>query len=136
MIEYLRLTTQTPLPNIQHLRPFKAVVIVEIPVDSDWQWQVSQWLVASGCLYMMAWGFECSSWDDAVDWANLEMFNYGNIPDNAFVMTTWHEKQSLKNVLWFAKYTAIHPDVSLQNTLLLAISCNNNKKILELYNII
>jgi hypothetical protein len=134
MTEYLHLTPLIPLPEIQCLRPFKAVVLVEMPVESDWQWQVSQWLVASGCLYMMAWGLECSSWDDTVDWANLEMFNYGDIPDNAFVMTTWHEKENLKDLLWFAKYTIQHPDVSLENMLLLHIAQFNQEKILEMYN--
>lgn len=71
---------------------------------------------------MMAWGPGCSSWDDTVDMANLEEFDYGDIPEERFVMTTWHTDESISYVFWFAKELAHHPIVELSDTLLLHIS--------------
>ena len=93
--EYLHLRPEGPQPSLDGAAPFKAVVVIDSEVTPEWQAQVSDWLVRSGCQYMMAWGLDCSSWDDSVDVANLEMFDFGEIPDEGFVMTTWHEKDSL-----------------------------------------
>lgn len=71
---------------------------------------------------MMAWGTESSRWDDAVDDANLERFDYGEIPEDKFVVTTWHADAPLSEVFWFAKELANHPTVKLRDTLLLHIS--------------
>lgn len=54
-------------------------------------------------MYMMAWGVGCSSWDDSVDLANLEQCGFGDIPDEAFVMTTWHERDTLQQVFEFSR---------------------------------
>ncbi len=97
-------------------------MVIEEEVSPEWQAMVSTWLVASGCLYMMAWGIGCSSWDDSVDMANLEAFNFGEIPESRFVMTTWHDDEPLSEVFWFAKENANHPAEELQATVLLHIS--------------
>jgi hypothetical protein len=97
------------------------VVVLEGIYSVDWQNSVSRWLVDSGCLYMMAWGEGCSSWDDSVDWANIDEFPNG-IPDDQFVMTTWHEEESLDEVFWFAGHCANHGDVDLADTLILHVS--------------
>ncbi len=71
---------------------------------------------------MMAWGVDSNSWDDSVDGANLEEWKFGNIPSDNFVMTTWHENESLEEVFWFAKHNANHPGVEIRDTLLVHIS--------------
>ncbi len=113
-------------PSGPALGPFKAVVIIEAPVTVEWRARVSQWLVESGCLYMSAWGLECSLWDDSVDFANLDAFAFGDIPDDKFVMTTWHEDEPLSEVLWFAGHAARHPDVTLEHVVLLHISAQED----------
>ncbi|MFC5390551.1 hypothetical protein ACFPH9_14245 [Brevundimonas bullata] len=90
-------------------------------VPDEWQDHVSQWLVSSGCLYMMAWGVDCSSWDDSVDWANLSAAGPDEIPDDKFVTTTWHEDEALSETLWFAANTAFHPTVPLNNLIIIGI---------------
>src|SRR5215467_8233133 len=97
-LKYLHVTPESDLPDISYLRPFRSVVLIEEPINSEWRAKVSAWLVDAGCLYMMAWGNDCSSWDDSVDIANLEQFNYENIPDERFVMTTWRENEPLAEV--------------------------------------
>ncbi len=51
---------------------------------------------------MMAWGHECSLWDDSVDIASLERFNFEAVPLDKSIMTTWHENETLDDVFWFA----------------------------------
>ena len=63
-------------------------------------------MVRSGYRYMMAWGPECGSWDDSVDIANLERFGFAEILDKEFVMTTWHEQETLGDVFHFAPTAA------------------------------
>jgi hypothetical protein len=126
-LHYLHLPPGSPLPDIGHLSPYRAVVIIEAQVRADWQWKVSDWLVASGCLYMMAWGPDCTSWDDSVDIANLEAFDYGDIPADRDVWTTWHNDWSLGEVFDFCKRHARHPVVELPRVLLLHIALQRDE---------
>jgi hypothetical protein len=126
-IDYLHLKPgQTP-PEMRG-GPFKAVVVIDEPVASEWRHLVSAWLVRCGCLYMMAWGPDCSLWDDSVDHANLAEFDYADIPDDKFVMTTWHDKEPLSEALWYAAHNAHHPDVVLRRTLIVDIAQGDRRK--------
>ncbi len=136
MIEYILLNKNCDLPEISHFKPFRAIVVIESIVSSDWQYEVSKWLVNSGCLYMMVWGNECSSWDDSVDFASLEIYNYDEIPDESSVMTTWHDNESLEEVFWFDKYCALNMDQRLQNLLILHISVESKEnEFIELHRV-
>jgi hypothetical protein len=133
-MQYLQLKPESTLPDISSLKPFRCVVIIEETVTPQWQEQVSHWLVKAGCLYMMAWGKKCISWDDSVMNANIKEFEGEEIPEEDFVMTTWHEGESLLEVFWFAKHSAFHPEVEIRNTLLLHISnISKMQKFLQEY---
>lgn len=133
-VKYLHLLPDAALPELGELHRFKVVVVIESEVSQMWQWDVSRWLVSSGCRYMLAWGKDCSSWDDTVDEANLERFDYGDIPDEEAVITTWHEDEDLEEVFWFAKRRAKHPVLDLNDTVLIHI-CDVEKRgeLEELY---
>lgn len=120
--DYLQLFPELPPASDGPRRPFLALVVIRDEVTPEWQWAISKWLVAAGCLYMCAWGPGCSSWDDSVDYANLEAFSYGEIPEDRFVMTTWHDGEPLEEALWFAKYAAQHPTVPLDLALIVDIA--------------
>jgi hypothetical protein len=126
-IHYLHLPPGSALPDIAHLSPYRAVVIIAAQVRADWQWMVSDWLVASGCLYMMAWGPDCTTWDDSVDVANLEAFDFEVIPDDRFVYTTWHNDQTLGDVFDFCKRHARHPVVELPRVVLVHIAVQSDE---------
>jgi len=119
-VVYLCLNPESELPKLS-LGSFRALVMIESEVSALWQNTVSNWLVRSGCLQMMAWGLGCSSWDDSVDWANISQFAHGDTPDESFVLTSWHEDQSLQEVMHFCKHFADHPFAELRSTLLLHI---------------
>jgi hypothetical protein len=133
-IFYHRIEPGTNPPDIAVLSPFRAVVLVEAEVSPEWRSLVSDWLVQSGCLYMMAWGADCSAWDDSVDMSNIEAFEFGEIPDERFIMTTWHENESLHEVFWFSKNNASHPTVGLEHTVLVHISAyDRERELLKAY---
>jgi hypothetical protein len=123
-VRYLRLEPNADIPPYDGPKPFAAIVAIEADVTREWQWQVSRWLVDTGCLYMLAWGRDCSSWDDSVDYANLETFSYGDIPEERSVMTTWHENETLSEVFDFVKrhMKPASDTVQLRDTVLLHIS--------------
>jgi hypothetical protein len=121
-ISYLHLRPEIPPPDLHVPRPFRAVLVLEAEVGAIWQASVSSWLVQAGCLYALSMGPACSSWDDSIDEANLAEFEFGEIPPNRFVISTWHENESLSEVFWFSKRSAIHPTESLQATLLVHVA--------------
>jgi len=121
-VAYLHLSNgQTP-PSLEGLDPFKAVLFIEQTTEDIWRTTVAEWLVRSGCLYLMSWGDDCEDWHDRVDWANISSFEGKEIPDEAFVMTTWHSDEPLSEVFWFATHAAHHPTVTLAHTLIVHVS--------------
>ena len=123
---YFHLPPGHALPSIEHLAPFRAVVLIEGAVSSDWRADVSDWLVRSGCLYMMAGGLDCGLWDDSVDAANIEAFDFKEIPENRFVITTWHDDSPLSETFDFCKRLAVHPALELPQVILLHIALGAN----------
>ncbi|QNA87908.1 hypothetical protein G4G28_04485 [Massilia sp. Dwa41.01b] len=124
---------ETPPPALIDV-PTRVIVIVDAQVTPAWQTLVSQWLVRAGCLYMLAWGTDCSSWDNSVDWANIARFGGKAIPDDGFVVTTWHLDKPLEEVFWYAKNLAVHPAVRLERTILLEISAHSRRdELLQAY---
>lgn len=130
---YVRISEQEDLPTIDEGRPFRAVVILDDEYGAEWQDKVSHWLVHSGCLYMMAWGPECSSWDDSVDYAQREKYPDG-ARDRQFVMTTWHADETLESVFWFCQFCAFDPYDMISNTLIVHVGrLDRRDELLELF---
>lgn len=126
-VSYVHLPPGSQPPAIGEAGPFKAVLVLEQAVADDWQDQISEWLVRSGCLYMMAWGVKCSSWDESVDWANHSVTGLNDVPDDQFVMTTWHDDEPLTEAFWYAGFTAHHPTVSLEHVAVIDIGPKNRE---------
>lgn len=130
-VKYLHLPPDAALPELGGLQRFKTILIIESEVPQMWQWDLSRWLVSSGCRYMLAWGKDCVSWSDTVDDANLERFDYGDVPDEETVMTTSHEEDDLDEVFWFAKNRAKHAVLDLNDTLLIHIGDTEKREEFE-----
>ena len=124
LLDYIHLKPPHSPPKTDFNHPFVAVVIIDIELSDEWRHEVSEWLVETGCLYMMAWGKDCSLWDDAVDVVNLEAYDWKDIPDDKSIMTTWHDDESLEDVLWFATHSATHNSVPLNHLIILDITEN------------
>ena len=98
------------------------MIVSEVKVTQEWRNRIAEWLVKGGCLYVVAWGAECEDWHIAADMARLEEFNFGDVPNDKFVMTTSHENEPLEEAFWFAGQCAFHPDVELRDTIILHIA--------------
>ena len=128
IVKYLQINPNSQIPDISLSSPFRSIIVIEEETQENWQYQVSQWLVKSGCLYMMTWGVNAESWHDSIDNAYLELYDYSDIPDNKQIITTWHTYDSLSEIFWYAKNVAKHPNVEIENTLILHISKVDNKE--------
>ena len=132
-MRYLRIEPNGQIPEYDGPSPYKAIVAVEAVVEHQWQWRLSRWLVDTGCLYMMAWGNDCSSWDDSVDYANMEQFDLKPIPKDKDVMTTWHENETISQVFDFSKRHArlVNETIQLRDTVVVHISTVDAKEEFE-----
>ncbi|PDH65264.1 MAG: hypothetical protein CNE89_12075 [Sphingomonadaceae bacterium MED-G03] len=132
-LDYLHFSPDQPLPQVE-TRPHRAILIAERPVSQAWRDEVAAWLVQVGCLYFIAWGTDCEAWHDAVDWVVLQRFDFGEIPDDKFVMTTWHDEEPLSEALWFAGHCASHSEFELTETVIVHVSPHERRaKLLALY---
>jgi len=78
---------------------------------------VANWLLSSGCRYAVCAGIKCSEWHDAIDAADV-------IRDPAgqnVVMTSWHENESIQDIVWFWLNATNFDDVVFENYLALFI---------------
>ena len=121
-IRYLHLAPENDLPVLEGLTAFKAIVMVEAEVPEMTRWDVSRWLVSSGCKYALTWGKEAEAWSESIDDASLEASDYEDVADDQVVITTAHEDEELSEVFWFARHRATHKALELNETLILHIA--------------
>lgn len=134
MVEYFQIPSGGEFPDVSAFKPYRAVIVVESLVTKEWRLEAADWLALSGCMYMLAWGPDCSLWDDYVDQSNVILEIDGRLPKDHFIMTTWHEDETLEEVFEFAKEWGNNPDVEIGHTLLLHISPENKRdELLALY---
>lgn len=84
--------------------------------------EISEWLIAAGCRYVMAWGENASAWDDAVDMASMERNRYEDPQPEELVITTWHPGESLTEVFEFSNESAKHPALSLDELVIVHVA--------------
>lgn len=84
------------------------VVVASDDVTPDEQGELSEAFVRGGCRLAMCWGHECSSWDDSIDWVSVLDEIDGR--ETQFVMTTWHENESLGETVWNLANVSYQPD--------------------------
>lgn len=120
-VRYIHLKPEEAPPSLVPT-PYCGVIVTEAEASEAWRERITEWLVESGCLYAVAWGMDCEKWHDSVDGANLREFDYGDIPEDRFVMTTWHAKEPLREAFWFAGQCAFHPTVELSETIIVHVS--------------
>lgn len=115
---YLRLAENGALPDLPKLGQLGVAIVADIAVSNSRQNEIADWLYSSGCRYMAAWGIDCSIWDDALDWAQIAVWPDG-APDDQFIMTTWHDKDTMEQALWFIGTVACTYDDQLLGHILI-----------------
>lgn len=74
------------------------------------QKNLSERLIATGCRYACSFGFECSSWDDPIDYAYIFSDRNLDPPNDRFVMTTGHEGETIEEVVHYLRWNTIFDD--------------------------
>ena len=131
MFRYQFIPTDTAFPIPKEMTKFKCLILIERKVSHEYQWEVSKALIEAGCLYSLAWGIDCTTWDDSVDWAFLEHYGYGEYPEDKHVMTTWHENDTLQETIEFAKSCTQYSDVKLDDILVLDFRAEQRASSIE-----
>jgi len=109
--------------------PFDGDAFVALIVNNDLQISttaqnaISRALVTFGCRYAVCMGHNCSSWDDSVDYANIE--NDPELTPEKFVMTTWHSDESVELIAHFFLNCTSFSDNTFDNFLVLSIGRND-----------
>jgi hypothetical protein len=119
---YLHHRPEAALCQVRQAEASRVVLVAEITTSQAYKETIAKELAQGNCLYFMAWGSESEAWHDAVDMANIEQFDFLDIPQERFIMTTWHEDEPLSEVLCFCKNSAFHALVELKHTVLLHVS--------------
>ena len=126
-VTYLHLADGQPVPPLRQGPPFKAAVIIEQDCGKEWRAALCKWIVHSGCLSASTWGTSCEVWHDEIDHVNLSDFDWGDIPGDAFVLTSWHDHGELSEALFFVAECVEHPHVPLEVAIIIHISEEERK---------
>ena len=120
---YIHIEPDGVIPEFLQSEPFKAIVVLEAESSQAWQGTVSEKLVTAGCRYVMAWGEQCEVFHDIVDRTSIDRHDY-DVPAENFIMTTWHDNESLESVFWYSQFCAdfSYDEVELQRSLIIHIS--------------
>ncbi len=90
------------LPNPFNNSEYVCILFVnDIEVLPDEQKSISSTLIKTGCKYAVCAGHECSSWDDSIEIASMERYPNFEVPDDQHIMATWHENESVDDIVWF-----------------------------------
>ena len=82
------------------------LVLGEECISADDQWELSSKFVHQGCRYAVCFGYAGASWDESIDMVGV-MEEIDGRP-TPFVMTTWHDDESLRDVAdFFATQTTL-----------------------------
>lgn len=130
-LNYLHLRPHEDLPPIEQFPPFLAVLVIDEVCEEMWRWEACRWLAASNCRYLLAWGECCEDWAESAADAQLEAFDYEEVPAERLLMTTSHEDEELEEVFWFARHRARHPALQLAHAVIIHIGGRGRKQELE-----
>ena len=103
---------------------FVVLIINNDPaISPDDQYALSLALVREGCRYAVCIGHNCSTWDDSVDYANMEVDP--GLTDSKFVMTTWHENDTPDQIANFFLNCTTFGDNVFTHFLILSVGQND-----------
>src|SRR6266511_4271195 len=103
--------TWPPEAGIEWFTAFIAADATKVTVDAVTS--LATGMLSHRCAYVSVWGPDCERVHDIFDEVYVQDYPHPLVgheqawsPDLPFLMTTWHESESLASALWFALYNA------------------------------
>jgi hypothetical protein len=112
------------IPILEINAPFVCLIYSDQETTSEEMMKVTEWLISSECRYAVCAGKDCETWHDAIDSADI-LFEHNS---DELVMTSWHEKETIDEVVWFWLNLTNFDDITFENYLALIIS---DSKVIE-----
>lgn len=131
MFKYILLPVDVPISIPVEMTKFKCLILNERDVGEQYRTEVSETLVKAGCVLASAWGLNCSAWDDDVDYAFLDHYDFDQCPEDQCVMTTWHDNETLEEIVEFVKLYNGYSDVKLDDILVLDFATQDRGEFIE-----
>lgn len=123
---YVRIDECNSLPFLDIREQWAAIIVGDLPFSNERRDEVAHWLCKENCRWMAAWGIDCSKWDDALDEAEIALWPDG-APDDKFIVTTWHNIESLDEVFWFiGTQTSTFDDRAITHFAIVHLSTDDN----------
>lgn len=114
-------TLQRPIDvsNLKIEAPFVCMVYLNQDTTKEEMILVANWLISSGCRYVVCGGNNCELLHDIIDETSV----IKNIDENKdeLVMTTGHENEPVEEVVWFWLNLTNFDDINFENYLALVI---------------
>ena len=107
------------------------IIAADDAISAGMQHRLSMDLVRQGCRYAVCSGVICSSWDDSIDVAAIELEHDGLLPSNRLVMTTWHENESAEEISEFFVEWAQSDDFVPERWLVLGIGAASKVSVAQ-----
>lgn len=110
-MEHLQIEQSKGLPAWSSCSPYLAVLWIFEGVKGQWQQNVSEWLIDTGCLYVLAWkgGVGGDSWIESLSEASKNAVARGQFAASHSLVTACYEYVALGEVIKFAEHEAVHP---------------------------
>jgi hypothetical protein len=105
-----------PLPSA-HTVLFIAADTREVSVDTISR--AAERLLASGLIWICAWGPACERVHDIFDAVHI---GDGSVEPSFTLMSTWHSEEALEEALWFFVESAFPLDTEIETTSYVAVS--------------
>ena len=80
------------------------LVVADATITNDERDALSEEIVQQGCRYAVCTGSQCSKWDDSIDIAFIASDPNFSPPEERFIMTTWHENESMEDISDFFRW--------------------------------
>lgn len=95
------------------------LVVGDEDVTPEEQSDLSEQFVRSGCRFAACAGVRCSTWDDSIDMVGV--MDQVDGKEAPFVMTTWHEDQSLQDLAEYFARDMAYDDWRAENFVALVV---------------
>lgn len=118
-LHFLELDDPSQLPmeislSTRHFACFVAWEADDVQVEDVMR--IAEILLSAGGAVFGCWGSGCRRIQEIIDEIDSDPFREKDVPDDAVIMTSWHEDESLEDALWFFLNEST-PDTHFEETL-------------------